>query len=298
MHVKRGSAVLLAAAMLVSAALSPMRASGDDSFVRSTDGQVKNIIKAIADSDRRFEKALDSKFKNSVARGPSGEVDVKKYLGDLKQDINEVAQRFTDKYAASAEVGNLLARASLMHAYMRQNPQTKGASEWDQLAGYLGDLAGAYGSTFPLAQGAAVRRVGDREVLHVADELSKQPDRVESALHKAARSDKSLASVDAAAAKDLDALADALKAFKSRLKSEKAASAEARQVIVVGDRLDALVRDTAVPDSVRAAWSPANQQLEIIAQAFAIPRPGQPVERPAAPREEQPEQAPAAAAAP
>ncbi|HEY6599895.1 MAG TPA: hypothetical protein VIZ30_11300, partial [Pseudomonadales bacterium] len=88
------------------------------------------------------------------------------------------------------------------------------------------------------------------------------------------------------------------KAFKSRLKSEKAASAEARQVIVVGDRLDALVRDTAVPDSVRTAWSPANQQLETIAQAFAIQRAEQPVERPAAPLEQQPEQAPAAAAGP
>ncbi len=102
MHVKGGSDVLLAAAMLVSAALSPMRASGDDTFDRSADGQVKNIIKAIADSDRRFEKALDGKLKSSVARGPNDEMDVKKYLGDLRQDINVVAQRFTDKYAASA----------------------------------------------------------------------------------------------------------------------------------------------------------------------------------------------------
>ncbi len=289
MHVNVRNVVLLATAMLMSIALGPMHAWGDDTFVRSTDGQVKNIIKAIADSDRRFEKALDSKLKNSVVRGPNGEVDVKKYLGDLRGDINEVAQRFTDKYAASAEVGNLLTRASVMHAYMRQNPQTKGASEWDLLAGYLGNLAAAYGATFPLAQGAAVRRVGDREVLHVVDDLSKQPDRVESALHKAARSDKSLASVDAAAAKELDALKAALKAFKSRLESEKAASAEARQVIVVGDRIDALLNAAAVPDSVRTVWSPANQQLDVIAQAFGIQRTAPPV---------QSEQAPAAPAAP
>ena len=287
------NAVLLAVAMLMSVVMSGARA--DDTRVRSTDGQVKNIIKAIANSDRSFEKALDGKFKNSVVRSASGEVDVDKYLDDLRQDVNLVAQRFTDKYAASAEVGNLLTRASVMHAYMRQNPQAKGASDWDLLAGYLGNLAAAYGTTFPPVQGGTARRVGDREVIGVVDELSKLPDSVDSALRKASRSDKALALVSATGSKDLEELSAALKALKSRLNSEKSATAEARHVIVVGDRIDGALRDAALPDSVRTRWQSANQYLDMIARAFALQRAAAPAAAPEAVPKATPDATPGAA---
>jgi hypothetical protein len=89
--------------------------------------------------------------------------------------------------------------------------------------------------------------------------------------------------VDTATAKDLDALSDALKALKPRLKSGKAASAEARQVIVVGDRIGASLSDAAIPESVRIVWAPANRQLDTIAQAFGIQRAGVTVQREVAP---------------
>lgn len=249
-------------------------ASSDESFARSTDGQVKKLLEAIADAERKFVKTLDSKFKDSVLRGPNGEVDVEKYLQDFDQEKKRIDDRFCDKYSASAEVGDLLTRASTMHSYVRQHPQMKGASEWDEVAENLSRLAIDYGVTFPLAAGAAARRIGDRELMESIEAVGKLPGSLQKTLQKAAKGTPTLTSVSATGSADLEALSASLKALKSRLSSDKPATAEARQVIVVGDRIDALLHGAGVPGSVVAAWQSANGYLDTIAQAFGIQRTG------------------------
>ena len=80
----------------------------------------------------------------------------------------------------------------------------KGASEWDATAADLKRLVEAYSTTFPLPEGAAARRLGDKEVVaHVADALSKD-------------------------AKEL----------KKRVSDGKPSSAQARAVIDAANKLD------------------------------------------------------------
>lgn len=259
-------------AALVLLVFGSAGARSDEAFVRSTDNQVKKLIKTITEGERQFVKTMDGKFKDSILRGANGEVDVKKYLQDFDQALKSLGNRFDDKYSASAEVGDVLTRASAMHSYVREHPQMKGASEWDQVAANLSRLATDYGVTFPLAAGAAVRRIGDRELLESIDAAGKLPGSIRKALQKAAKNTPALASVSTSGTKDLEALSDALQTLKSRLSSDKPATAQARQVIVVGDRFDALVRGVGVPGSVLSEWQPANQYLDTIARAFAIPR--------------------------
>ncbi len=258
---------------LIGLLTGPTLAWSEGTFVRSYDGDVKHLIKQAVDGERQFERSLDGKFKNSVLRSPTEEVSVEKYLQDFQQELKQLSNRFSQKYSASAEARAVLSRATTMNTYMREHPGVKGASEWDQYAGSLSALAGAYDATFPLGPDTVVRRVGDKELIDAVNAASKQPQNVDSALQKAKKNSPALAAITEAGSKDLDELAAALKVLKSRLSSKKPATAEARQVIIVGDRIDALLSSASAPASVTTPWQAANSDLNTIAQTFGLTRP-------------------------
>src|SRR5262249_43908027 len=72
----------------------------------------------------------------------------------------------------------------------------KGQSEWNRLAGDLKTLARAYGADFPLAEGAAVRRVGDKELTGIVEQVGKGAEGLKKSLDTDLKKD---ASVDKAA---------------------------------------------------------------------------------------------------
>ena len=92
-----GAAFLLVLAVPVYASQAPQRQS---------DADVKALIEDVNQARDRFEDALDGKIKNGIVRGPSGETKVEAFLQDLQDNVNKLKERFTDRYAASAEALN------------------------------------------------------------------------------------------------------------------------------------------------------------------------------------------------
>ena len=83
--------------------------------------------------------------------------------------------RYRSDYAASQEVTTVLRQGSAIERHMRQQGAgMKGASEWDATAADLKRLVEAYSTTFPLPEGAAARRLGDKEVAAAAEMISSQ----------------------------------------------------------------------------------------------------------------------------
>jgi hypothetical protein len=62
-----------------------------------------------------------------------------------------------------------------------------GASEWNRLSSSFGELAAAYGVSFPIADGQQARRANDAEVRKMADELAKGVDGFKHALDASLR---------------------------------------------------------------------------------------------------------------
>ena len=103
----------------------------------------------------RFEDQLDGKLKQSILRGPRGEVNVGEFLDDLQANVDKMKDRFTPQYAASAEVTAVLRQGTDIQRYMStQPPDFDGASEWNRLSASLGQLAAVYGAPWPLSEGA------------------------------------------------------------------------------------------------------------------------------------------------
>ena len=92
-------------------------------------------------------------------------MNVERYLDDLQENVDKLAERFTPQYAASAEATTVLRQASDIQRYMSTLPPNfDGASEWNRLSASLGELAANYGTTQPLPEGQATLTSRNRSV--------------------------------------------------------------------------------------------------------------------------------------
>jgi hypothetical protein len=235
---------------------------------RLSDADVKQIIDDVDHARDRFEDKLDGKIKDSVIRGPRGEVRVRDYLQDYQDNVTKLKDRFSKSYSASAEAAAVLRQATAINAAIKSQPgEIKGGSEWDRLALGLGRLAEAYGTTFPLPDGGAVRRINDGEAASTAETIARQADEVKKAVGR----ESTLPKPDRKAiAGDLDALKDQAKTVKSRASDSKPATAEARQVMTLVGKVDDAFRGKQLSPATLSAWGQMRAPLETLQQAYAI----------------------------
>ena len=241
---------------------------------RLTDRDVKALITRIEQGRDKFDDELDGKLKNSVIRLPSGEVNVKDVLNDFQKSIDRVEERLKPEYAASAEVGALLRRASGIEAFFRQQPPgTKGESEWNRLASDLKVLAGAYGVDFPLSADATVRRIGDGELVTAVSQVAATSDQLKKSLDNDLKKDATVSKeARQAAIAEADQLIRDAKALRDRIKDAKPSSAEASKLLSQASKVRGFVDSHQVPTS-SAAWKAAAAQVQVVATAYGTPWP-------------------------
>jgi hypothetical protein len=239
--------------------------SGD----RMTDGDVKALIESVDQARDRFEDQLDGKVKNAVVRTTSGEVQVRPALEDFQKEVENLKSRFTDEYAASGEVAVVLRRGNAIDRLMKAQPSgTKGSNEWDRLSGELTKLAAAYRTTFPLAEGASVRRINDREASAMAAQVIERADEIE----RAVKADKTMAKPDKKALlADVEKVAKQAKALENRLKDKKPATADARALREAAAALSSGGRN--LPPSVLTPIGSLRAPLSTLDQAFGLTPP-------------------------
>ncbi len=241
-------------------------AHGQAPFDRGSDKAVEDLLKSIDDKTGEFRDSLDRDFRTSVVRGAQGETDVKAFLDDLEEAVKAAADRFGREYSASAEVKTLLTRAAPAHTYVRAHPELSGASEWDQLAGDLNRLAQAYGASFPLADNANVRRIGDGELRTSLETLSRIGEQAGSALRRAARDTPALTNNATTAA----AFGKTAEALQERISKKQPATAEARQLQSAAARIDSEMAASTVPAGLKDIWNPAAEHVAKVVQAFGL----------------------------
>ncbi len=266
----RPSVLTVATMSFVAAALVGLQAQNGE---RLSDKDVVKIFDAVDHGRDRFEDQLDGKLKRSILRGPGGEVNVEEYLDDLQKNVDNLRERFTDRYAASNEAATVLKQASEIHGFIKAQPaELKGGSEWDRLAIDLSRLAEAYGATFPLAPGAPVRRINDEEASTAAEMIAKDADRLKQAIGR----DKTMSKADRDGLRsDLDQLKKQAGVVKSRTGSGKPATAEARQVSDTAARVAGALNGRTLSSDARTSWESIQRSLLKIDQAYRLTPLGQ-----------------------
>jgi hypothetical protein len=241
---------------------------------RLTDRDVKGLITRIEQGRDKFDDELDGKLKDSVLRQPTGEVNVKDVLNDFQKSIDRVEERLKPEYAASAEVATLLRRASGIDAFFRQQPPgTKGESEWNRLASDLKVLAVAYGAEFPLSADAAVRRIGDGELVTAVSQVAATSDQLKKSLDNDLKKDPTVSKeARQAAIAELEQLTKDAKALRGRVKDAKPSSAEASKLLAQAAKVQGFVASHQGPTSA-AAWKATAGHVQVVATAYGTPWP-------------------------
>jgi hypothetical protein len=235
-----------------------------------SDKGVIELGKTISKQEKAFEKALPSKFKKSILRGPTGELMVKDYLSDLADAIKHLNDRFTGQYSASAEVTEILTRSSVMHDYFQANPGVKGVNEWDVYAGSLQQLASAYGEEFPLGEDAAVRRIGDKELADAAKQTSAFANSFSKQLGKDTKKIKPLKDPVKDAQEALKLISKVSKTLESNIKKGKPSTAEAKQIMAAVAEVEDILDLEEMPESTLETWEEGVRSIDKIEQAFAL----------------------------
>jgi hypothetical protein len=260
---KRSSVLLL---LTTLAWPSPLPAT-----YRLTDREVTALVERIDQERDKFQNALDDKVKHSILRGPGGEVDVERYLKDFDENIDKLKDRLKENYAASAEVGAVLRQASgIDNGFRQQPPGTRGESEWNRLATDLKALAHAYGTDFPFAPNATVRRMGDGEVASTADSISKSADQLKKALDDDLKTNTTIdkatrqAIVDGAGQMSKDA-----KTLRDRVKSGNPSTAEAARIFDHASRIQSFLDSHRTP-TASGIWRGIAPTLGPLAGAYGF----------------------------
>lgn len=242
----------------------------DEPMARLSDKDVVALAKTIDKHYSAFERALDSEFKRSILRGPGGEIRVDYYLEDLGDSIEQMGKRFTGSYSASGEATELLRRADFMNSYVRKNPQMRGANEWDVFGGSLQQLAYAYGTSFPLPDDAAIRRIGDGELEDAATAISKFSKQLPKTIRKETSGMKELSDTVKSIEAELKSMAKLSGTLASRIRSGKPATAEARQLMESIGKVETYIGTEGMPAGVAEAWQAGARERGKIAQAFQL----------------------------
>ncbi len=240
---------------------------------RPTDKDVKQLLERIDHDRDRFEDQLDGKLKRSIIRGPGGEVNVERYLDDLQENVDKLKDRFTQQYAASAEATTVLRQGTDIQRYMATLPPNfDGASEWNRLSASLGELAAAYGTTFPLPDGQQARRLNDTEVKKAAEDLSKSADRFKKELDSSMKQDKTIdKATREASVKAADGLKQDAQKLASTVGDGKPASGEAQALLQNASGIRAAASGKALSPAAQTAWGSVENSLDKVAQAFGLP---------------------------
>jgi hypothetical protein len=232
---------------------------------RLGDNAVRQLILDVDTGRDKFEGNLDSAFKNSTLKGPNGEIMVSAVLQDYQDNTKKLQSRFTPDYAAGPEALAVLKQSTSINTFMKSAPATmKGRPEWERQVASLERLAAAYGTTFPLPDGAAVNRINDKEPIAAAAAIASAGNQFKSEIGKS----KTLAKPDKEALKkDAELLVKQANAVKDRIGDGKPATADVRLLGEQVAKVDAFVVAKQVPTTT---WPAVKTPLGALQKVFGL----------------------------
>ena len=233
---------------------------------RLSDKDVKTLIDQVDEGRDKFEGNLDGEFKGSTFQGPSGETKVASVLQDYQDNTKKLQDRFTSDSAANAEVTTVLRQSNAIGTFMQDSPSSmKGRSEWERQTVNLKHLAEAYGTSFPIPDGATARRMNDNETAGAAASIAEAADRFKDDIDN----DKTLPKTEKEAAKkDVEVLIKHADDVKDRTRDGRSATAEMRQLVDQVAKVQTFVG--AHPNPEITNWQGVQSSLVTLREAFGL----------------------------
>ena len=259
--------IAVAAAVLVTLTISVPAAAQPS---RLYDKEVKALLDQAKNSYEHFWDALDGQTRNSTFKNATGEFVAKTLNEDYKKALDTAKDRLSDSYAASNEVGGCSSRRSgSTRSSASRGPSMKGASEWQAHATQLGQIANAYGATFPPAANQVFSRHNDKDVIHAASSVEQASKRLADALDNSLKKDKNTPeAARKAIVEDVKRLGELAKTLESTVDDKKPASAQVTALRDQAAKVKTAIAGSSAAAAVLGQWSAIENTLGTIGAAF------------------------------
>ncbi len=240
---------------------------------RVPDKRVKSIINDLADATKKYRNTLDKELKNTRyslerydARGPQA-------VDDLERAAENLKNSFRQGNAASADVDELLRRATSVNYYVNRNAISTGADNyWGRIRQNVEDLSDAYRLRW---RGNTIRtrayRLSDDEVREILD-------RIKSGTEGFRRDAETLFEMDRAIDRSArDSINKELKAFrnladkaKGKVGDDDAGTPDIEDLLRRGAEIDQFlsVRRRNMTNQVWGDWVDIRKNLYDLARAY------------------------------
>lgn len=242
---------------------------------RLNDQQLTRLVENVGKSFDHWKDDLEKRdVDDAKISNASGVIDVKKFVNDMKKDIETVDGRLKSSYAANPEVTAMLRRASDVERRYASQPQ--GAPDaWKGLSGQLKALAAAYGLPWPVDTAAAnAQRRMDGELASEVKRIASGADQLRNVALKAASDAKQPKSVRDQADASMKEWKKSAELLADNLNGHRAVLHDATRMLELTQKSLDYVKTVGPlkPEGV-SAISTINSVTPLVTTAFALTKP-------------------------
>jgi hypothetical protein len=253
--------IALAALVVPARAAEPFRFS---------DKEVRTVVQRIDDRASDFRKHLDSALDRSPFEGSQREDNINGFVRDFKEATSRLRRNLGDGRRSSADVEEVLQRASAIEQFMRRHRLDERAErDWALLSADLSELARMYGVRWGRARWAghpADARVAAllAQIEHRTGEFRRHLDgelnrtrlagtRRENEIHRF-----------------VNDFAGATDRMRSRFHEQRAGAGDVRDLLRRAQRIDRFVRSHRLEGRAERTWNALRGDLQHLAGFYQV----------------------------
>jgi len=265
---------ILSMFLLVTLSSIGLSAKAQQQSSRVNTRQVSNILRRLAQSSDRFRNSLN----DALDQGRSDETrsDINSIERDFENARNQLNNRFNRRRATSADVQNVLQRASRIDDFMnRYRLSSQVQTDWAAVGTDLNALANAYGiswrwkqQTLPVSTSQSYR-LSDSQLDQLIRRIETGGDTFRSSLSDAFdRTPYDQTRSEAITNESVRNFKNSTDQLRNHFDTRQSVAGDVERVLGQATAIDRFMRDNQLTDRAQKDWSTLRGDLNALASAF------------------------------
>lgn len=243
---------------------------------RVNDRQVSSILQRIERSTNTFRNSLNLALVNQRVDQTRPQNDINNFEPDLGTAIDQFKNRFATRQAGTADVQNILQKASLVNGFMSRNRlNTRVQNNWAAVRTDLNALATAYGITWQWNRDQVSTsqsyRLRDSELNQLIQRIESGGNRFQSSLTDAfsrSRYDQRNSGVNIN--NDVRDFNNATVQLRNQHNTRQPVADDVQRVLALASPIDTFMRGNQLTNRAQSDWSTLKNELNTLASAFNV----------------------------
>jgi len=243
---------------------------------RVNDRQVSSILQRLDRSTNTFRNSLNLALVNARVDQTRAQNNINTFEPDLGNAISQFKNRFASRQAGTADVQEIMQKASLVNGFMSRNRlNVRVQNNWAAVRTDLNALATAYGITWEWnrEQGNSSQsyRLRDSELNQLIQRIETGGDRFQSSLTDAfgrSRYDQTNSEVNMN--DDVRDFKNATAQLRNQHNTRQPVADDVERVLALARPIDTFMRSNQLTNRAQTDWSSLKSELNTLAGAFNV----------------------------